>query len=299
MVPDQTTLLQRGQSSPTPVPAEGRGNELDQAGEAHMSEFAGKVALVTGGASGIGQATAAALAGYGATVVAADNAGTGQDSAAVPFGEAGGAVVERHLDVTDEQNLADVVAALVAEFGRLDTVVTAAGVQRYGSAADTDTAMWNQVLAVNVTGTFLTVKQALPHLRDTGGTITVVSSVQAMATQSDVAAYTASKGALNALVRSIAVDEAPHGVRANAVLPGSVDTPMLRASAMLFGGDETTAQRLLTAWGKSHPMGRIARPSEIAEAIAFLASPRASFITGACLPVDGGLLAALPVALPD
>jgi NAD(P)-dependent dehydrogenase (short-subunit alcohol dehydrogenase family) len=208
----------------------------------------------------------------------------------------------RKLDVTQEQGSVDVVDRTLDDFGRLDILIAAAGIQRYGTLMSTEMALWNQVLGVNVTGTFLTIKHALPALpalRVSGGAIAVVSSVQSLATQTEVAAYTTSKGALDALTRSVAVDEAVHGVRVNAVLPGSVDTPILRASAQLLGGDDDSAQRLLAQWGRSHPLGRIGRPEEIAEAIAFLVGPRASFITGACLPVDGGLLAALPVALPD
>ena len=127
----------------------------------------------------------------------------------------------------------------------------------------------------------------------------IVSSVQALATQTDVAAYTATKGALNALARSMAIDEAAHGVRVNAVCPGSVDTPMLRHSAGLFSdGTPDGIELTVAGWGRSHPLGRVAQPSEVAEVICFLASPRASFVTGEDIRVDGGLLAGLAVALP-
>lgn len=148
---------------------------------------------------------------------------------------------------------------------------------------------------------FLAARAALPHLRRSagGGAVVVVSSVQGRATQSNVAAYAAAKGALNALVRSMAVDEAPNGVRVNAVCPGSVDTPMLRRSAELFtDGSAGAVTRLLDDWGRDHPLGRIARPREVAEVIAFLAGARAAFVTGVDVPVDGGLLAKLAVALP-
>ncbi|MFB7498002.1 SDR family NAD(P)-dependent oxidoreductase [Streptomyces sp. NPDC056161] len=262
-----------------------------------MAEFDGKVAIVTGGLSGIGHATARLLAARGATVVAAGIAPR-HGGATEPLPS----VVECvETDVTDERAVARLVAHAARSHGGLDILVAAAGIQRYGTAADTGADEWNEVLAVNVTGAFHAVKHALPQLRARGaGSIVIVSSVQAFVTQTSVAAYTTSKGALNALARSIAVDEAKNGIRANAVCPASVDTPMLRASARTFSdGSDRAAQALVEAWGGMHPLGRVARPAEVAEAIAFLAGDRASFITGVSLPVDGGLLANAAVALPD
>jgi NAD(P)-dependent dehydrogenase (short-subunit alcohol dehydrogenase family) len=255
----------------------------------------GKVALVTGAGSGIGQATTELLAARGATVVAADltapSAGCGDRDR----------VGHVRLDVTDEVAVASVVEQTVARHGHLDFLVTAAGIQRYGAAADTSAEQWREVMAVNLDGAFHAVKHALAWMRARGaGAIVLVSSVQAFVTQSDVAAYTASKGALVALARSIAVDEAARGVRANAVCPASVDTPMLRWAAAEFSdGTPAAVENLVATWGRSHPLGRVARPREVAEAIAFLLSERASFITGIALPVDGGLLAKAAVTLPD
>lgn len=266
-----------------------------------MDEHVGRTALVTGGSGGIGRAAAELLAAEGACVAvnALDMAAAGEVADAIV--SAGGRAVPVPADVTDPTAIAGAVAATVREFGGLDMLVTATGIQRYGTVADTDENTWDTVMDVNVKGVYLTAKAAIPHLRNgRSPAVVVVSSVQARVTQTNVAAYTASKGALNALVRSMAVDEAVHGLRVNAVCPGSVDTPMLRASAGMFSdGTPAGIQRLLGDWGSAHPLGRVALPAEVAEVISFLCSPRASFVTGADVLVDGGLLAGIGVALPD
>jgi NAD(P)-dependent dehydrogenase (short-subunit alcohol dehydrogenase family) len=154
-------------------------------------------------------------------------------------------------------------------------------------------------LNVNLKGIYLASKHAIPEMRKRGGgAIVNLSSVQAFASQKGVAAYTASKGGVNALTRAMALDHAQENIRANAVCPGSVDTPMLRWAADLFKGSKS-AEETVKDWGKAHPLGRVATPEEVAEVIAFLASPRARFVTGSEYKVDGGLLAALGVGLPE
>ncbi|GGF99986.1 short-chain dehydrogenase [Rhodococcoides trifolii] len=268
-----------------------------------MAEMVNKVALVVGGTSGIGRASAEALLAAGASVAVC---GVGDDvtrscveSLEVAYGA--DRVHGSTVDVTDEVGLSTFVNQSADHFGGLDVLVCAAGIQTYGSAADTDLAAWKRTFDVNLTGAFLAVKYAVPHLRSRrGGSIVLVSSVQGFACQSDVAAYSTSKAALNALVRSIAVDEAVHGIRANAVCPASVDTPMLRASARQFSdGTDAGEQAVVDQWGAAHPLGRVARASEIGDAVAYLASERSSFITGISLPVDGGLTARLAVSLAD
>ena len=178
-------------------------------------------------------------------------------------------------------------------------LVNSAGVQRYGTVADTEESVWDEVLGVNLKGIYLASRYAIPEMRERGGgTIVNVSSVQAIASQRGVAAYTASKGGINALTRAMALDHAHENIRVNAVCPGSVDTPMLRWAADLFKGEDTV-EATVEDWGRMHPLGRVARPEEVAEVICFLASPKASFVTGADYNVDGGLLAALGVTLPE
>jgi NAD(P)-dependent dehydrogenase (short-subunit alcohol dehydrogenase family) len=212
----------------------------------------------------------------------------------------GGTAIGVAADVRDGAALAAAADQAAHEFGGLDVLVTSAGIQRYGTVTGTSEERWDEVFAVNVKGVYLAARAALPYLRrSASGAVVVVSSVQAHAAQSGVAAYAASKGALSALVRSMAVDEAGHGVRVNAVCPGSVDTPMLRASAALFSdGSPQAVQDTVQGWGRSHPLARVARPAEVAEVVSSLAGERASFVTGEDVRVDGGLLAALAVQAP-
>lgn len=264
-------------------------------------EFAQKSALVTGGSSGIGRAVAAMLCERGADVVISGLDDGELDEAVADLDSRGqGSIGGLAADVSSDEQVDGLVEHAVQTHGGLDIVVTAAGIQRYGSAADTTTAEWDEVLDVNLRGCFLTVRSAVPHLRARGGgSVVVISSVQAFVSQRGVAAYVASKGGLTAFVRSLAVDESSNGIRANAVCPGSVDTPMLREAARLLGGDAEAGARLIENWGASHPLGRVARAEEVAEVVAFLAGDRASFVTGVALPVDGGLLASAGVVLPE
>lgn len=261
-----------------------------------MSWPEGSVGVVAGGSSGIGLACARRMVAAGMKVVLG-----GLDSQEVGMAikslSRTGTTVEGVPGDLSEVEGARALIERAASRGPVKVLVNSVGIQRYGTVESTREVDWEEVLRVNVKTAFLLAKFAVPHLRSSGGgAIVNVSSVQAFATQPGVAAYSTSKAALVGLTRAIAVDHARDKIRANVVCPGSVDTPMLRHSARLFappGQDE----ELLVEWGSTHPLGRVARAEEVAEAVWFLASPAASFVTGTELRVDGGLLSRIGVAL--
>lgn len=265
-----------------------------------MGEHDGRVALVTGSSQGIGRGVALELASQGSAVVVHGRTIDLAEDVAKEIIASGGYAASIAGAIDDPKTNREAVELAIARFGRLDTLVTCAGIQRYGDVVSTPEESWDEVFDINVKGVYLAAHLALPYLRQSpSGAVVIVASVQATATQNQVAAYTASKGALHALARSMAVDEAEYGIRVNSVSPGSVDTPMLRQSAALFGGgSEEGAEQVLANWGSAHPLGRIARPSEIGAVVSFLASTRASFVTGADVRVDGGLLARIAAPLP-
>jgi NAD(P)-dependent dehydrogenase (short-subunit alcohol dehydrogenase family) len=248
-----------------------------------------KRALVFGGTSGIGLATALLLAERGASVTV-----VGPEDLRPNILRDDSAVHWIHGDVSNANDVAAAVADATAK-GPLDWLVYSAGIQRYGTVVETSVEEWDLVQSVNARGAFLTAHFALPRTQR-GGAVVLVSSVQGLSCQTGVAAYAASKGTLDALTRAMALDHAPDGIRVNAVLPGTVDTPMARASANLFRG-QSSADDVIAGWGRLHPLGRVAQPREIAQAVAFLLSDEASFITGTMLTIDGGLLAQLSVKL--
>jgi NAD(P)-dependent dehydrogenase (short-subunit alcohol dehydrogenase family) len=264
-----------------------------------MAEFSGKVAIVSGGARGIGRAAARKLAGEGASVVICSDREEQVEETVAALREEGLEVRGVRADVTSSADMKKLMDLAIETYGGVDVLVNSAGVQRYGTVVETEEEVWDEVLDVNLKGIYLASRYAIPEMRKRGGgAIVNLSSVQAFASQTGVAAYTASKGGINALTRAMALDHAGDNIRVNAVCPASVDTPMLRWSADLFKGDESV-EETLGDWGRMHPLGRVARPEEVAEVIAFLASARASFVTGGDYKVDGGMLAALGVRLPD
>jgi NAD(P)-dependent dehydrogenase (short-subunit alcohol dehydrogenase family) len=256
--------------------------------------FKDKVVIVTGGAKGIGEAAVRAFSAEGAAVVIAD-----VDDAA---GEALARSLPRATFVhTDVSRMADAERAVrTAEeaYGGLDALFSNAGIQLYGLIEEVSEADYERGMGVNFKGHVWMCKYAVPALRRRGGgAIVCTSSVQALATQTTVPIYAASKAATLTLVKAIAIDHAHEGIRVNAVLPGSVDTPMLRGAAATFTPDDVEAT--VARWGKMHPIGRVIKPEEIARLVLFLCSDDAKACTGAAYLVDGGLMAKLPVVLPD
>lgn len=243
--------------------------------------------LVTGAAKGIGRAVAEAFAAEGAALVLMDLDEAGLADAAGALGASDVHVVTGSVaSASDCQRAAEMARA---RLGGLDVLSHNAGIQTYGTVETTDEDLWDRTLGVNLKGAFLISKAVMPMLRDSRGAVVHMASVQGMASQAGVTAYSVSKHGLIGLVHSMAIDYAPHGVRVNGVAPGSVDTPMLRASIALAEDPESVWSEIR----HMHPLGRSARPEEIAAAVLFLASDKASFITGEVLRVDGGMLAGL------
>ena len=254
-----------------------------------MFPYAEKNSIIFGGSSGIGLAPAQLLAHRGAIVTVAS-----QEPSAPEGVRCTSSLHWVHCDVQEAAQVEEAIDK-ARTHGPIDWMVYSAGIQAYGSVVACTVEQWDLVQDVNARGAFLAAHYALPRMQR-GGAIVNVSSVQGTSCQQGVAAYAASKGTLDALTRAMALDHAAEGIRVNAVLPGTVDTPMVRASAELFRG-EKTGEGVVLEWGRLHPLGRVAQPIEIAQAIAFLLSDEASFVTGTTLTVDGGLLAQLSVKL--
>ena len=253
-----------------------------------MNTLANKVALITGGASGIGRATAVLFAQEGAAVAIADiDAEKGQSTVA-EIESAGGKAIFIPCNVTSANECQAAVQKTVATFGGLHILFNNAGIVRRANVINTTEDEWDKVMAVNVKSIFLMSKFSIPHMEKAGsGSIINTSSGWGLKGGVDAVSYCASKGAVTNMTRAMALDHGKHNIRVNAICPGDTDTPMLREEARQLGQSE----EYFMAEAANRPLHRYAQPIEIAQAVLYLASDAASYITGTALVIDGGGLA--------
>jgi NAD(P)-dependent dehydrogenase (short-subunit alcohol dehydrogenase family) len=249
-------------------------------------DLTGKVAIVTGGAMGIGGATARKLADLGATVAIFDIDRNAGGESAAGIAKSGATCELFPCNVSESGEVSQAVDAVVSKYGTVDILVSNAGIQLYGDVVTTTEEEWDRLMGINLKGCFLVSKFVVPHMIERGGAIVIVGSVQSMTAISNSVAYVASKHGLLGLTRAMSLDYANKGIRVNCVCPGTIDTPMLRWAANL--SDDPA--KVIETCNRMHPIGRIGKAEEVADAIVYLASPMASFITGAALIVDGGML---------
>lgn len=241
-----------------------------------MNDLEGLVAVVTGGASGIGAAVATRLSAAGAAVAVLDLRPEDADPSHAAVA----------TDVADDESVRAAVAAVAERFGRVDIVVNSAGIGAQGDVAANDDGEWHRVWDVNVVGMARVIRAALPLLRESPhASVVTLASVVATAGLPDRVLYSATKGAVLSMTRAMAADHLREGIRFNAVSPGTADTPWVQR--LLDGADDPGAERI--ALEARQPHGRLVRPEEIAEAVAYLVSPRAGSTTGTAVAVDGGM----------
>ena len=250
-------------------------------------DFRGKVVVITGAGSGIGEACVREFAHRNAAVAVVDRkAGAGEETIA-ELRQKGASIEYFQADVSSRAEIERLIPEVISRLGGIDVLVNNAGIQRYGSATTVTEEEWDEVLNVNLKSAFLMSKYVIPEMiKRGGGAIVMTGSVQSVAAQSNSVHYVVSKHGILGLTRSIALDYGKQNIRANCVLPGAIDTPLLHWAASLASHPE----KVLAECDRLHIRGKMGRPVEVARVIVFLASDLASFVTGAAYAVDGGLL---------
>lgn len=249
----------------------------------------GKVAIITGAASGIGKATAILFAKEGARVVVVDCDPEGSRQTVEVILEGGGEAIFVEADVSRADEARRVVEEAVNAFGAVNILHNNAGIWRFGTVVDTSEEEWDRVMAINLKSFFLLSKYAIPEmLKVGGGSVINTASVGGLVGVENGSAYSASKGGVICLTRSMALDYGPHNIRVNCICPGAIGTPMLYSIARLEGRD---LKEVLQAWSEERPLRKIGTPEDVAHAALYLASEESGFVTGATLVVDGGCTA--------
>jgi NAD(P)-dependent dehydrogenase (short-subunit alcohol dehydrogenase family) len=249
-----------------------------------VGRYDGRIVIVTGAGSGIGRATALRLAQEGASVACLDVADDGNKATAAEAATMGSDSRALHCDVSDEQSVADAIDAVTTELGQPWLLCNIAGIGRFANTHEMSLADWSRIISVNLTGTFLMSRACIPLLLETGGSIVNIASVAGIKGQPYSAAYAASKGGVALFTRSLAVEYAVQGLRANALAPGGIDTAITETFQFPDGASKMLLSRIM-------PYRAMGQPEDCAALIAFLGSDEARYISGAIIPVDGAVTA--------
>ena len=256
--------------------------------EKSAGRLSGKVALITGGASGIGRSTALLFAREGASIILADLKADAGKRVVDELNESGAHAIFEAIDVTNAGDCHRIVEHAIREFGRIDILFNNAGIIRRATVLDLSEEDWDRVMAVNVKSIYLLSREVIPHMQKAGGgSIINTASGWGLTGGAKAAVYCASKGAVVLLTKAMAIDHGPHNIRVNCICPGDTDTGMLRDEAKQLGEDSSH----FLAESARRPLGRVGTPEEIAQAALYLASDASSVVTGTSLVVDGGGLA--------